>query len=315
MSNPIPAVGSRISLISSGDIRYEGVLYSIDMVDSKIALQQVRSFGTEGRRPDSQVPPSDEVYEYIVFRGSDIKELNVIEYARQHGLDDPAIISAGAGLSFGSGQGSNATPSRNQGGGGGGMWQSRSFGGYGSFRGRRGGGGYRQGGYRGGRGGYQRYDNGYHRGGGGYQDRDQAPSVKIPTEDFNFSENLAKFNKSELTSKAAEESDQKEGGGGGTDTTSKYAKDDFFDMMSCEALEKLSMGGNTLEPRKSFQEQRKLDMETFGGIARDFRGRGRNRWGQKGGRGRGRGGYGGGGYGMGYNGGYSYRGGRGRHRY
>lgn len=40
MSNPIPAVGSRISLISSGDIRYEGVLYSIDMVESKIALQQ-----------------------------------------------------------------------------------------------------------------------------------------------------------------------------------------------------------------------------------------------------------------------------------
>lgn len=26
--------------------------------------------------------------------GSDIKELTVIEYARPHGLDDPAIISA-----------------------------------------------------------------------------------------------------------------------------------------------------------------------------------------------------------------------------
>lgn len=73
-------------------------------------------------------------------------------------------------------------------------------------------------------------------------------------------------------------------------------------MMSCEALEKLSLGGNTLEPRKSFQEQRKLDMETFGGLARDFRGRGRNRWGPRG-RGRGRGGYGMGGYG-GYGGGY-----------
>lgn len=40
VGNAIPAVGSRISLISSGDIRYEGILYSIDMVESKIALQQ-----------------------------------------------------------------------------------------------------------------------------------------------------------------------------------------------------------------------------------------------------------------------------------
>jgi len=128
--------------------------------------------------------------------------------------------------------------------------------------------------------------------------------VKVPEEDFDFSENLAKFNKSELTSKA-EDSEQKEG----ADGTSKYAKDEFFDMMSCEALEKLSLGGNTLEPRKSFQEQRKLDMETFGGLARDFRGRGRNRWGQRG-RGRGRGGYGMGygGYNRdGYGGGYRSR--------
>lgn len=234
----------------------------------------------------------------------------MIEYARQHGLDDPAIISVGAGLNFGGGGGGGGgTPNRNQGGGGG-FWQGRGFGGGGggSFRGRRGGGGSFRQSFRGGRGGYPRYDNGYHRGGGGYQDRDQAPSVKVPNEDFNFSENLAKFNKSELTNKATDESDQKEGGGASGDTTLKYAKDEFFDMMSCEALEKLSMGGNTLEPRKSFQEQRKLDVETFGGIARDFRSRGRNRWGQRGGRGRGRGSYGGGGYGMGYGGGgYSYR--------
>ncbi|KAK4076474.1 hypothetical protein H0G86_001530 [Trichoderma simmonsii] len=97
-------LGSRISLISKSDIRYVGTLHEINSDESTVSLENVRSFGTEGRRgrPEEEIAPSDQVYEYIVFRGSDVKDLRIEEHpAIKENKppvmpDDPAIVGARA---------------------------------------------------------------------------------------------------------------------------------------------------------------------------------------------------------------------------
>ncbi|KAI5797298.1 Scd6-like Sm domain-containing protein [Pyronema domesticum] len=95
-------IGARISLISKSNIRYVGTLHKIDSETSTVALEQVVSHGTEGRRNGvDELPAAENVYEYIVFRGSDVKDLQ-IENAipkqppPQPPLDDPAIMQSSA---------------------------------------------------------------------------------------------------------------------------------------------------------------------------------------------------------------------------
>lgn len=93
-------IGSRISLISKSDIKYIGTLHEINSDNHTVALESVTSHGTEGRKgnPAEEVPGSDQIYEYIVFRGSDVKDLTIIEQASQKENqapqvpNDPAIL-------------------------------------------------------------------------------------------------------------------------------------------------------------------------------------------------------------------------------
>ncbi|KAE8293679.1 Protein LSM14-like protein B Protein FAM61B-like protein RNA-associated protein 55B [Larimichthys crocea] len=102
MSSAKPYIGCKIGLISKAQNRYEGILYTIDKVNSTVVLAKVKCFGTEGRPTDRPTPPKDDIYEYITFRGSDIKDISLCEPPRSHhGLPpDPAIIqSSSAGPS------------------------------------------------------------------------------------------------------------------------------------------------------------------------------------------------------------------------
>ena len=52
----------------------------------------VRSYGTEYPPTDRPVPPRDEIFQYIIFRGADIEDLQVREPPQTTLPQDPAIV-------------------------------------------------------------------------------------------------------------------------------------------------------------------------------------------------------------------------------
>lgn len=68
-----------------------------------ILLYLVRSFGSEDRPVERPVPPRDDIFEFIIFRASDIKDLIVDDpppAPHVPSLADPAIITAVRFLAF-----------------------------------------------------------------------------------------------------------------------------------------------------------------------------------------------------------------------
>ncbi|XP_037539912.1 protein LSM14 homolog B [Nematolebias whitei] len=100
MASTKPYIGCKIGLISKAQNRYEGILYTLDKINSTVVLANVKCFGTEGRPTDRPTPTKEDVYEYITFRGSDIKDIALCESPRSYGLPpDPAIIQSSSASS------------------------------------------------------------------------------------------------------------------------------------------------------------------------------------------------------------------------
>lgn len=87
-------IGSKISLITTSNIRYEGILISIESKTKVLTLKNVRSFGTEGRNNGTnEIAPaeSENSYEFIKFKVELIRSLNILSKPTLNSID-PAIV-------------------------------------------------------------------------------------------------------------------------------------------------------------------------------------------------------------------------------
>lgn len=92
-------IGCVMSLISKQEIRYVGTLIMINSQEQTLVLQNVKSYGSEGRRGGGhdEVPASTETYQHIIFRAAELKDFYVIKSPEKE-FQDPAILSTEAKL-------------------------------------------------------------------------------------------------------------------------------------------------------------------------------------------------------------------------
>lgn len=86
-------LGSRLSIISTVQARYEGILSEVDPVAKTMRLKNVKNCGTEGRRAGvNEIQASEMEIQEVLFKIEHIKDFKILERPNTI-LLDPAIVS------------------------------------------------------------------------------------------------------------------------------------------------------------------------------------------------------------------------------
>ncbi|QLL32064.1 hypothetical protein HG536_0C02330 [Torulaspora globosa] len=74
-------IGKTISLVSVTENRYVGLLEEIDSEKGTVTLQNVRCFGTEGRKNwgAEEIYPNPTIYKSVKFNGNEVKDLSILD--------------------------------------------------------------------------------------------------------------------------------------------------------------------------------------------------------------------------------------------
>ncbi|KAA6397182.1 MAG: hypothetical protein EZS28_007291 [Streblomastix strix] len=84
-------IGSRFSIITNDQTRYEGMLDSVEIETGFLILKRVRCMGTEDRIATVQVPPGDHIYPINSFSANDVIDIKMIgQEEEQTTSDKPA---------------------------------------------------------------------------------------------------------------------------------------------------------------------------------------------------------------------------------
>lgn len=93
-------LGGKFSIISKSGVRYVGSLLGIEGEQKTLSFEKVVSFGSEGRIGNGRdIPPSNNVFDFIIFKAEEIAHLKLIEPPpkppQNEIFTDPAIVQTG----------------------------------------------------------------------------------------------------------------------------------------------------------------------------------------------------------------------------